>query len=165
MAAPALDPELYDQLREIAARIHSRRAAGQEAFQPTELLHEAWEKLNRSRSEWQSRSHFVASAATAMRHILIDRARERAASRHGGHLARTTLSGVADDPGAQLDVLALDEALTELQALDPRGAEVVLLRTFGGLTVPEVAEAMGLSGRTVEDSWRFAKAWLKVRLQ
>jgi RNA polymerase sigma factor (TIGR02999 family) len=162
--SPSLDSDLYAHLRALAGRIHAERASANEVIQPTELLHEAWEKLSRSRDTWESRTHFIAVAARAMRQILIDRARVRLADRHGGQLARTTLSGVGDDVGVRLDVLALDEALTELEKLDARCAEVVLLRTFGGLTVPEAAEALGVSTRTVDDLWRFARAWLAVRL-
>src|SRR5262245_51340505 len=139
MPSPSIDPELYGHLRALAGRIHAERGAAHDVIQPTELLHEAWEKVSRGDTRWESRAHFVAVAARAMRQILIDRARARRSDRHGGNLARTTLSGVGDEPGSPIDVLALDEALAELEKLDPRGGEVVLLRTFGGLTVPEVA--------------------------
>jgi RNA polymerase sigma factor (TIGR02999 family) len=159
-----MEPELYAQLRALAGRIHAERGGAHDVIQPTELLHEAWEKLNKAQSEWESRAHFVAVAARAMRQILIDRARARHADRRGGALVRTTLSGVGDEPTAMVDVLALDAALSGLEKLDPRCGQVVLLRTFGGLTVPEVADVLELSPRSVDDLWRFSRAWLATRL-
>lgn len=159
MAEPALDPALYDWLRRLAGRIHRERAGGSDTLQPTALLHEAWEKVARSRMAFRDRAHFVAVAALAMRQILIDRAR---AGRHEGE--RTTLAGVGDDPTARLDVLDLDAALTALEALDATTARIALLRTFGGLGNADVADVLGLPERRVEDEWTFARAWLKVRL-
>jgi RNA polymerase sigma factor (TIGR02999 family) len=157
---PELDPELYTWLRRLAGRIHRERAGGSDTLQPTALLHEAWEKAVRSRMEFRDRAHFVAVAALAMRQILIDRARSR---RDAGE--RTTLAGVGDAPGEPLDVLDLDAALTALEALDPTTAQIALLRTFGGLSNADVASALGLAERRVEDEWTFARAWLRVRLR
>lgn len=157
---PELDPELYTWLRRLAGRIHRERAGGSDTLQPTALLHEAWEKAVRSRMEFRDRAHFVAVAALAMRQILIDRARSR---RDAGE--RTTLAGVGDAPGEPLDVLDLDAALTALEALDPTTAQIALLRTFGGLSNADVASALGLPERRVEDEWTFARAWLRVRLR
>lgn len=160
---PPLDPQLYAHLRRLAGRIHRERAGDADTIQPTALLHEAWEKAARSNMSFRDRGHFVAVAALAMRQILTDRARARAAAcRDGG--ARTTLSGVADAP-RELDVLDLDAAITALEALDANTAQVALLRTFGGLTTSEVAAVLGLPPRRVEDEWTFARAWLAVRLE
>ena len=161
----ALDPEVYAHLRALAERIYAERGRGQQTLQPTALLHEAWMKLARSSSRYESRAHFVAVAARAMRQILVNRAEARNAEKRGGGKHHTTLSGVAGAPEMTFDVLALDRALTELEAADPRSAEVAMLRTFGGLTVPEVAEAIKLSPRTVDRSWRFARAFLADRLR
>ena len=160
-----LDEEVYDHLRALAGRIHAERGQGSVTLQPTALLHEVWEKLSASSSRYNSRAHFVAVAARAMRQILVDRARARATAKRGGGLQQTTLSGVGGGLPRALDVLALDRALKELEALDPQAAEVVLLRTFGGLTVPEVAESLGVSARTVDRTWRFARAFLASHLQ
>ena len=158
-----LDAELYAHLRALAGRIHAERGSSADTLQPTALLHEAWEKLARSRGTWADRSHFVAVAARAMRQVMIDRARARGAlQRNVGR--RTTLSGVGDDPRSEIDVLDLDAALRDLEALDPRSAQVALLRTFGGLSVPEIAAALDLSTRTINEDWRFARAWLATRL-
>lgn len=161
---PHLDPELYALLRGIARRVHRHRTGPHDTLQPTALLHEAWMKLQASDAQYEDRAHLLNTAARAMRQILVDRARRRGAVRHGANAARTSLSGLGDDPREFTDVIALDAALTELEGLDPEGAQVVLLRTFAGLTVPEVAEALALSERTVNSRWRFARAWLATRL-
>ena len=154
-----LDPEVYKHLKAIAGRISSSRR-GLDTIQPTALLHEAWEKLARNEREYNSREHFMATAAQAMRQILVDRARARLTDkRGGGALQRTTLSGL---PGGDrtLDVLMLDDALNKLEALDPQAARIALLRTFSGMTVEETAETMNLSPRSVNRNWRFARAYL-----
>ena len=162
---PALDDDLYAHLHALAERIFAERGFGHHTLQPTALLHEAWMKLARSDGRYASRAHFVAVAARAMRQILVDRAQAAAALKRGGpDLRRDTLSGVGDDPSQQLDILALNEALSELEQVDPRAAEVAQLRTFGGLTVQEVAVAIGASERTVDRSWRFGRAFLAQRL-
>jgi RNA polymerase sigma factor (TIGR02999 family) len=152
-------------LRALAERIYFERGRGQQTLEPTALLHEAWMKLARSSSRYESRAHFVAVAARAMRQILVNRAQARQADKRGGDQQHTTLSGIAGGPELRLEVLVLDRALTELEAADPRSAEVALLRTFGGMTVPEVAEATGLSPRSVDRAWRFARAFLADRLR
>jgi RNA polymerase sigma factor (TIGR02999 family) len=157
-----LDASVYDELRRIAGRIHASRP-GHDTLHPTELLHEAWEKAARSTCVYRDRAHFVAVAATAMRQILIDRARRRRTARHDGG-ARTTLSGVGDEPAANLDVLDLDAALVALEQVDARCARVALLRTFGGLSVAEVAAVLDATPRQIESEWTFARAWIGARL-
>lgn len=158
-----LEPDVYAHLRNIARRIHAERARGAETIHPTALLHEAWEKVAKSSMALKSRAHFMAVAAGAMRQILVDRARARARPKHGGELARSTLSGVGGDDPA-FEVVALHDAIDALAEDDPDAAQVVVLRTFGGLTVPEVAEVLGKSPRSVDRTWRFARAWLRDRL-
>lgn len=153
----------YQQLRRIAAARF--RGQGPITLQPTALVHEAWEKISAASPEVLSdRNHFLSLAARAMRQILIDQARARGAQKRGGGQVQVSLSGVAAADEAVGDVLALDTALTELAEVDPRRAGVVELRFFGGLTVPEVAEATGSSVATVERDWRAARAWLQARL-
>ncbi len=139
------DPDLYAHLRALANRIHAERGRGQETLQPTALLHEAWMKVAVSSGQYTSKGHFIAVAARAMRQILVDRARSKGAIKRGGDQHHTSLTGVGDTPNEPLDVLALDRALTELERVDPRAAEVVLLRTFGGMSVEEVAAALEVS--------------------
>lgn len=162
----ALVPLVYEQLRHLAARMVAQKAA--HSLQPTGLVHEAWLRMKNaedSGSRWRDREHFCAVAATAMRQILIDRARRRKAARRGGDWERVTLSSSDLEAAlADIDVVELDAALTELEALDARGARIVELRFFGGLTVPEVARELDLSPSSVEKSWRRARAWLGARL-
>lgn len=153
-------PEVYEELRRIAHRVHRSSVS----VAPTSLVHEAWARIA-ARPERYERNHFIALAARAMRQILVDLARERAALKRGGNLVRTTLvelGGASPDP---VDLLALDAALLELQELNPRAVEVVQLRFIGGLSVEEAAEILGVSPRTVKGDWRVARAWLMTRLQ
>lgn len=163
MSTPVLDPETYAHLRALAHRIFAQRGRRHATVQPTVLLHEAWMKLDQSAGSYDSREHFLAVAATAMRQILIDRAREKAAAKRGSDPVQTTLAGIPDQT-SPLDVLELDRALTELDDVDASAAEVALMRTFGGMTVSEVAEAMGRSTRSVDRLWRFARVFLADRL-
>ena len=160
-----LDPDVYEHLKAIAVRIHAERVQGDGALDPTVLLHEAWMKLQRSSSHFESRAHFVAVAARAMRQIVVDEARARAAVRHGGDRVRTTLARLDDGQPEMVDLLTVDAALTELESVDEQAAQVVLLRVFGGLTVPEVAEVLGISSRSVDRTWRFARALLSDLLE
>jgi RNA polymerase sigma factor (TIGR02999 family) len=134
-------------------------------LQPTALVHEAFVRLVRvDAPQWQDRAHFMAVAATAMRQILTDQARRRTASKRGGAAReRVTLSNLAafESP---VDLLALDDLLGRLAALDERQARLVELRFFGGLTEDEAAESLGVSLRTVQKDWRKAKAWLLAEL-
>ena len=162
-----LMPLVYDELRRIAARYISRERPGQ-TLQATALVNEAFVRLAAERPrEFQSRTHFLAIAALSMRQILVQRARARNAAKRGGAPKRITLddSNLADAGHGDIDVLALDEALTRLAALDPEQARIVELRYFGGLTVEETAEAMGSSPATVKRHWAMARAWLKRSLE
>lgn len=162
-----MDPEndevtrdVYDRLRRLAGYVHHQLAQGNETIQPTVLLHEAWMKLVDSGTDFASREHFMAIAARAMRQILVDHARARHAEKRGGQIVHTSLSGVGDRPRSIVDVLALDTALDRLEGLDSDAGHVVLLRTFGGMTIDEVAEVLGVSTRRVERTWRFALSYL-----
>jgi len=130
-------------------------------------VHEAYMKLvDQTRVDWHGKAHFFAVAAQAMRRILVDHARSRQRDKRGGGRARVALEeATALSPQKDEDVLALDEALERLGAIDPRQAKVVELRFFGGLSVDEVAAALGVSKRTVEGDWTFARAWLSRELR
>lgn len=164
-ALARLLPAVYDELRRLAASYLRRERAGH-TLQPTALAHEAWIRLvDATRVEWRDRAQFLAIAARSMRQILVDHARTRDAIKRGGAHDRVTLSRVEGfTPGPDLDVLALEEALEALEALDPRKARIVELRFYGGLTAKEAASALGVSETTVENEWRFARAWLANRL-
>jgi len=156
-----LFPHVYAELRRIASREMRRERHGH-TLQATALVHEAYLRLVRDASlSAANRSHFLGIAAQAMREILIDRARARVAQKRGGGGARVTLDeALAAVPGVSIDVLALDEALQRLAQLDPRHAQVVELRYFGGLSVEDTAAAMGLSQATVKRAFTLARAWL-----
>jgi RNA polymerase sigma factor (TIGR02999 family) len=160
---PVLDEDTYAHLKNLARRIYAERGRAHQTIQPTVLLHEAWMKVERSEAEYESRAHFLACAAKAMRQILIDRARAQASAKRGNNPVRATLAGVSSG-GADFDVVALDEILTQLHEIDPMAADVVTMRTFGGMTVPEAAQALGVSPRKVDRTWRFARAFLAERL-
>jgi RNA polymerase sigma factor (TIGR02999 family) len=158
-------PVVYRELRDVAAA-HLRRARAPTDLQPTMLVHEVYAKLLGGRgAAVHDREHFFALAATAMRQICIDHARERRALKRGGDRAAVTLDeALAQAAHLDVDVLDLDAALTELAALDPREARVVELRFFGGLSMADVAVALGVSLATAEREWRAARAWLGRRL-
>jgi RNA polymerase sigma-70 factor, ECF subfamily len=162
-----LMPLVYDELRRIAARYVSRERPGQ-TLQATALVNEAFVRLAHERPrEFQNRTHFLAIAALSMRQILVQRARARNAAKRGGSPKQVTLN---DDVGAavhrpgDVDIEALDEALTRLAQLDPEQARIVELRYFGGLTIEETADAVGVSPATVKREWAMARAWLKQAL-
>ena len=158
-------PLVYGQLRSIAAR-HFRRERPGHALQPTALVHEAYLKLiDQRRADWKNRAQFFGVAAQVMRRILIDHARaQRTAKRAAGEtVSLDTAKEIARAPIP--DVLALDAALARLAALDPRQAQLVELRCFGGLTIEEVAHVIGISETTVKQEWRLAKAWLYHQLR
>ena len=165
-ALDQLVPLVYDELRRLARR-YLRRERPDHTLQTTALVHEAYLRLVGSKpSDWENRVHFFAAAAQVMRHILVDHARSRQAAKRAGGYARVTLDEGAVAGGDQgVDLLAVDEALTALAALDPQQARVVELRVFGGLSVEEAAEAMGVSPRTVKREWSMAKAWLHRQIQ
>jgi len=160
-AAEELLPVVYDELRRIARAKMAREQPGQ-TLQPTALVHEAWLRLGGdTQAAWQNRAHFFAAAAEAMRRILIEKARRRQRVRHGGGLERTDLDEIEiAGPEADERLLEIHEALDRLAQEDPARAEVVKLRYFVGLSDREVAEALGLSERTVERHWAYAKVWL-----
>jgi RNA polymerase sigma factor (TIGR02999 family) len=153
---------LYAELRRQAGR-YMRRERRHHSLQPTGLVHEAYLRLAGSPElAWHSRAQFFAIAARVMRQVLVDHARRRRAAKREG--CRVTLTEEAAPAAAPLDVLDLEEALTELAELDARQARVVELRYFAGLAVEETAEALGLSARTVKREWQTARAWLQRRL-
>jgi RNA polymerase sigma factor (TIGR02999 family) len=160
-AAEELLPLVYEELRKLATHKLAGEAPGQ-TLQPTALVHEAWLKLAGSgREQFAGRSHFLAAAAEAMRRILIDRARFRQRPCHGGGQQRVALDGIElAAPQSEERLLEVDEAIDRLAAEDPVRASVVKLRFFVGLSDRETAEALGLSERTVERHWAYAKAWL-----
>jgi RNA polymerase sigma factor (TIGR02999 family) len=163
--AANLLPEVYAELRRLAAALVGQLAPGQ-TLEPTALVHEAYLRLVRGRDPgWEGRRHFFGAAARAMREILIEQARRKASAKHGGKAQRVELAdGLAwIEPPAD-DVLALDEAITRLQAEEPRLAEIVQLRYYTGLTVEETAGVLGESDRTVYRDWRRARAWLARHL-
>jgi len=162
-AAAQLLPLVYDELRRLAAARLAAEPSGN-TLQPTALVHEAYLRLvgTPGGDHWDHRGHFFAAAAEAMRRILIDQARQKAAARHGGAMQRQEL-----DPDAAAisepreDLLALDEALDRLEAEDPLKAKLVKLRYFAGLTLAEAAAALDLSERTAGRHWAYARAWLR----
>lgn len=158
-----LPPELYDELRRVAAR-HLRREVGG-TLQPTALAHEAFLKLRSQRNEWADRTHFLALASNAMRRILVDHARRRQRLRHGGDRDRITLSSqLLIDSGPGIDLCALDEVLERLAQHDPRAARIVELIFFGGLTTSEASDSLGVTVRTIQKEWKHAQAWLRREL-
>jgi RNA polymerase sigma-70 factor (ECF subfamily) len=166
-AMSALLPIVYQELRRVAAGYLRRERPGQ-TLQATALVHEAYLRLLREQQvSWQNRAHFCAIAANSMRQILVERARARNAAKRGGGLHRITLDDAvspAQMDEAAIDIDALDQALTRLATLDPQQARLVELRYFGGLTIEETAEVLGVSPATVKRSWVVAKAWLRKEL-
>jgi RNA polymerase sigma factor (TIGR02999 family) len=151
---------LHDELRHLAATQLARQPPGQ-TLQATALVHEAWLKLGGSDQRWRNRAHFFGAAAEAMRQILIDQARRKAARRHGGGQQRVELTESKIIGGAPEDeLLAVNEALDRLAAHDAAKAELVKLRYFVGLTLPQAAEALGVSEPTAKRYWAYARAWL-----
>ncbi len=162
LSAEALIPVVYEELRSLAGR-YFRQSQGVDVA-PTSIVHEAFMKLREAHQGWNDQQHFQAIAATAMRQILIDRVRRQKAEKRGGGWERVTLSLSLEGVSQRVDLEGLDEALHELNALDPRQARIVELRYFGGLTVPEVAVHLSVSTSTIEKEWRRARAWLGAKL-
>lgn len=165
-ALDRLLPLVYGELRSQAARYLRRERAGH-TLQPTALVHEAFIKLvGQHSTPWQNRAQFFGVAALMMRRILVDHVRSKHAGKRGGMCMVVEMDEGTDAevPAMPLDVLAIDEALSRLAALDPELARIVELRFFGGLTVEETAEVVGSSPRTVKRAWRSAKAWLHTEL-
>ena len=164
-ALDRLVPLLYEDLRRLAAGYMRHESPGH-SLQPTALVHEAYVRLIDQRQvHWRNRAHFFGVAAGLMRRILVDHARTRRADKRGGGWDRVTLVEDQVAGGAQeIDLLALHEALERLAALDPRQERIVELRYFGGLTIEEAAEVVGISEATVVRDWTIAKAWLRADL-
>jgi RNA polymerase sigma factor (TIGR02999 family) len=166
-AADQLLPLVYDELRQLAAHKLGSETPGQ-TLQPTALVHEAYLRLVGAGDEpnWDSRGHFFAAAAEAMRRILVENARRKESRKRGGDRARADcdLSQLAA-PEFREDLLALDEALTRLAAADPEAARLVQLRYFAGLTLAEAAKVLGVSPRTADRLWAYARAWLLEALE
>jgi RNA polymerase sigma factor (TIGR02999 family) len=186
-AAEKLLPLVYEELRKLAAVKLAQERPGQ-TLQATALVHEAWIRLvggqksevrgQKSEQEaasdlrpptsdlWHSRGHFFAAAAEAMRRILVEQARRKAGPKAGGDLRRVELSPLqVEAPGADLDILALNEALSRLEGKDPRAAELIKLRFFAGMTIEQAAAVLGISISTAKSDWTYAKNWLRADLQ
>ena len=161
-----LAPVVYSELKKMARGQMHREEPGT-TLQPTALVHEAYIRLvNESEIDRRGRTYFFGAAAQSMRRILIERARARGAQKRGGDMDRVTLvPEVAVTKETDVDVLALEEALTALAALNARQAQIVELRFYGGLSVKEVAEFLGVSDRTIKTDWQVARAWLRRRLE
>jgi RNA polymerase sigma factor (TIGR02999 family) len=160
-AAEDLLPLVYEELRRLAAHQMARETPGQ-TLQPTALVHEAWLRLAGSdRQQWTSRGHFLGAAAEAMRRILIDKARRKNRVRHGKGFARVDLNELDLAVSASDEMLLrVDEALEKLAAEDKTKAELVKLRYFAGLSIPDAAQALGLSETTAKRQWAYTRAWL-----
>lgn len=165
-AAEQLLPLLYDELKKLATQklCHERR---DQTLQATALVHEAYLRLvdGQHSQSWESHGHFFAAAAEAMRRVLVDRARKKMAEKRGGGQPHAPVAELAlAIPGPTDDLLALNEALEKLEKLAPLKASVVKLRFFAGLTVPQVAQSLGISASTADNYWSYARAWLRVEL-
>ena len=159
-------PLVYPMLRRLAHDRMANEAPGQ-TLPPTALVHEAYLKLVGNKDiAWENRGHFFGAAARAMRQILIDRARRKRAVRHGGGRGQVNLESLDEEPELAADdrLLALDEALDELQASYPRHARIVMLKHFAGLSVEDISQCLKISPSTVIRDWRFARAWLHGNL-
>ncbi len=152
---------LYDELRSLASG-YLRRERPDHTLQATALVHEAWLRIvDQTQVNWQNRAHFFGVAAQVMRRILVDHARRHNSEKRGGEIQRLSIDEDLDAVGERADELvALDDALTALAAIDPQKSRIVELRFFGGLSVEETAEVLGVSAITVKRQWRMAKAWL-----
>lgn len=165
VALARLYEAVYAELRRVAQASLRREAAGH-TLQPTALVNEAYLRLAPNQSGWENRRHFFAAAAEAMRRILVDHARRRNSGKRGGDFQRVTLSGAdipSDDP--EVDVLLIDQALTDLSAARPRLAELVTLRYFAGMNIEDAAAALGISPATAKRDWAYARAWLAERIE
>ena len=166
-AASQLLPLVYDELRELAAHKLAREIPGQ-TLQPTALVHEAFLRLVGEDEEqhWDSRGHFFAAAAEAMRRILVEVARQKDSLKRGGDRDRKeVVESLLAAPEPREDLLALDAALTKLAETDKQAAELVQLRYFAGLPIREIAEILGISPRTADRVWAYAKAWLHEEIE
>jgi RNA polymerase sigma factor (TIGR02999 family) len=164
-ARDELTPLIYDELRRLA-RGYLRRERPGHTLQPTALVHEAFLRLiDQSQVNWQNRAHFFGAAARLMRQILINHAEARRAAKRGGEAERVSLNDVDHSaPAQEIDLIALNEALTNLERIDPRQGRIVELRYFSGLTIEEIAEVMNVAPVTVKREWIAARAWLRREL-
>jgi RNA polymerase sigma factor (TIGR02999 family) len=164
-AAQQLLPLVYDDLRRLASHRLAHEQPGQ-TLEPTALVHEAYLRLlgPSGTSHWDSRAHFFAAASEAMRRILVENARRKRSLKRGGGARRALEEAELLAPEPREDLIALDEALTELAATDRAAADLVQLRYFGGLTIPAAAEMLGISPRTADRLWAYARAWLHQRI-
>jgi RNA polymerase sigma factor (TIGR02999 family) len=171
-AADELFPLVYDELRALAAQMVARERPGQ-TLQATALVHEAYLRLvpattssSPQTQHWNGRRHFFAAAAEAMRRILVDRARRKHSRKHGGGRLRADLEEAKlAAPQESEEVLAVDEALEGLMAADPQAGELVKLRYFAGLSIPEAAQILNISSRTADRLWAYARAWLRRAIE
>jgi RNA polymerase sigma-70 factor (ECF subfamily) len=159
-------PAVYDELRRLARRYMARERAAQ-TLQATALVNEAYLRLMKARAQiWQNRAHFCAIAAHAMREILVEKARARNAGKRGGSRVRVSFEKADVAAGdASIDILLLHESLNRLAGMDPQLAHIVELRFFGGLSVEETAETLGVSPATIKRNWSLAKAWLRNEME
>ncbi|MCC6364559.1 MAG: sigma-70 family RNA polymerase sigma factor [Bryobacterales bacterium] len=164
-AANDLLPLVYNELRRIAGA-YMRRERSNHTLQATALVHEAYLQLvDQTRVDWKNRAHFFGVAAQLMRRILVEHARAHHAQKRGGDASKLSLEEAINYfPQKEMTLVALDDALKQLEELDPRQSRIVELRFFGGLTTEEVAEVIGISTATVEREWRSARAWLHSQL-
>jgi RNA polymerase sigma-70 factor (ECF subfamily) len=163
-AATELMDIVYGELRALAGG-YFKRQRDNHTLQPTALVHEAFLRLVRADAEYSGREHFFAVAATAMRQILTSHARKKRATKRGGEAKAVTLSNVVvEDAPSALDIVVLDDVLSELERLNERQARIVEYRFFGGLTMEEIAKVLAVSVTTVEKDWRRARAWLATEL-
>jgi RNA polymerase sigma factor (TIGR02999 family) len=164
-AAEELLPLVYEELRKLAAAKMAGQPVGH-TLQPTALVHEAWLRLAGPEARFEGRTHFFAAAAEAMRHILVDHARRKSAQRHGGGQQRVELDEARlAAPENDSQILAVNDALDKLALENKLGADLVKLRYFGGLTLAEAAQALGVSERTADNYWAHAKVWLVREIQ
>ena len=166
-AAEQLLPLVYNELRKLAAQRLAQEKPGQ-TLEATALVHEAYLRLVdvEKAQHWNSRGHFFAAAAEAMRRILVDQARKKKSRKHGGGLERLPLEEVdITAPQPAVDLLAVNDALEKLERLDKSAADLVKLRYYAGLTLPQAAEALGISSSTADRQWAYAGAWLHAELR
>jgi RNA polymerase sigma factor (TIGR02999 family) len=166
-ALEKLMPLVYNELRRLASN-YLRRERANHTLQPTALVNEAYLRLiDQRNAKWQNRAHFFGISAQLMRRILVDHARQHQAAKRGGskqqRLSITSAEKVVKQP--EVDLLALNEALDELTLMDPQQAQIVELKFFGGLSIDETAEVLGISHATVERDWKMARAWLRRQLE
>lgn len=166
-AADQLLPLVYSELRKLASQKFAREKPGQ-TLQPTVLVHEAYLRLVDAETpqQWNNRGHFFAAAAEAMRRILVENARRKRSQKFGGNLQKVNLdSAEIEIDGPNIDMLALDEVLSQFEAQWPEKAQLVKLRYFAGMTIDEASQTMGIAHATAERYWKFARTWLFSRLQ